>query len=627
MFSSFISRGPSPAKLFSTSTTNVDEIILRDDVADYIGNADGQSQRCVLSYTEKNLARIIGALQRNLPPKAFSNVALLLVRFVQFHPNQTDAIRRVVPSAIGLFARKGLLSSHVAAAVQRILLAAFDEDFSQTSYAINITLGDEIIHGAIRNIASSTVVSETIIAIFGSALSATSMMLPSTTPNIFTDVWIKHQFPAHAAAYCRIAMSSFELQPYFLFMQELLKRGLSHSAGPVVDSILSPATIGELVNAVIECCEATQQDPAAFPLACDGVSVLASVVALMRRTLPPTESLAQYQATIRAVAPLDALTRCIPRFTSLLISLEGARSVGCTRQNIAELLLELLACQLKEIDSALASVEIFKVLGDVAFHFPNNDFIAKSLEKSIMTVFSRKPLTKSGGTDVLMQSLVTNSFPIRRIIPWMVDTTLTTTTLQSHCISLALQLNELVDFQSSPSESPVFGNLFQQVLQVDLAQRLLSWMSPITGSRFSERGSGCPSFVVIHRQVVDPQNVSIDSLKRGGQPLFDDSVNIRAPTAPLPEISTSVSSSTETRRSRYASNSPVEDDLDAPKSTDDGFSKFDFGGSPGVADDDEVNLDDEEPIKQRESTSMESQDEEEWVEQTIHDVSEALDSF
>lgn len=217
MFNGFRLEVAQPSKLFACLSTAPDIILNRDDAIEHAQNATSDQNRFVLQYVERNLPRLLLIAHRNTTDAQVSrNAAALIIHYMKTHADTSEIIRNIVPSTLGVLSRKGTISAPLAIFMQRILLAAFDEDFSETSYAINISLGDEVVHGAIRNLASSTIVGETLIALFGSALSADVMMQPSTIPNIFTDVWIKHGFPHHFVAYCKVAMTTLDGQPFFL---------------------------------------------------------------------------------------------------------------------------------------------------------------------------------------------------------------------------------------------------------------------------------------------------------------------------------------------------------------------------------------------------------------------------
>lgn len=640
MFSSF-TRGASAVKVFSSSSVPVDEVLSREDLAEIIMNADGPGQRAMLSYTERNLPRILAAAQKvSAKLQHTSNAAALLVRCIQTHPNQAETIRRIVPSTISVFARKGLTPAPVASACQRILLAAFEEDFSDTSYGVNIALGDEIVHGAIRNLATSTVVGETLISLFGSALNANTIMLPSTTPNIFTDVWIKHGFPFHVASYCRIAMSSFECQPYFTFMIEAIKRGMSHSAGPIVDQILQKTAFTDMLQAVLECSEANVQqlkeapsETSPYPLASDGVALIASILALVRKSFPPTETPAQYKATIRSSAPLMLVVENLKRFVMLLQGDASSSRVGLTKLAVLDVISELVQTNIHGLDAALCEAQAIQVVFELWESFPHNDFVSRSVERMVMSVFSRKGNPISASHDNLLTSLmyVDGETYLSKLREWCVSTTLANTSLQATALNLVMELHETPWFSTQGARLEGF---FVEVLQLHCAERVHQWMSPITGSAYASRGSGCPGFVTVHRPPSNPQNVHANVSNSDSSSELDEEERMplanqaRRGVNPLPcssdDASLSSSAGNEVMRQRLsayvsANGDAEDDDLEVVgRPFDDGFGFRDF--SEG---DDVVNIDDADPIEK--AHSLDRCDDDEWVEQTIQDVSTAVD--
>lgn len=659
MFSSF-TRSATAAKVFASSSTPVDEILARDDLQDIVGNPDGPGQRNMIAYVDKHVARILSAQQKEgASDRVVNNACTLLVRYLVTHPRADEAIRCVVPSIIAIFARKGVLPAKVCASVQKVLLAAFDEDFSRTSYSINISLGDEIIHGAIRNLSQNAVAGETLIALFGSALSAATMMMPATTPNTFTDVWIKYNFPLHVSAYCRVAMSSIEFQPYFLFMQEILKRGLSHSAGPVVDAILQPVSFELLLQAVVECNEASsslQQQglPDEFPLASDGLALIASCLALARKTIPPTETHRQYAASVEYCVPISRVLRVLHRLVGLLAygaptAASPRKIVGLRRLAVLDILVELVSCNVMGVDEVLISSGALEAMMELWQLFPNNDFIGRAVDKSLTSLFQRrKPSTldlraDGVGCDVLLKNLyfdaalnVPEAGAPRGVLATLhsmcFEEVWRGTSLQAFALNIVMALNEYPWF-SSPNAK--HDGYFIEVLQLRCAERVHAWMSPISGSAFSDPGSGCPSFHPVHRPPSNPSHIDISHHDSTGDQEEDDHL----PSSPM--LTTSVASATDptaSRQSRYTSGSSSFGEGDVDDVDPDESFHFTFGAS-GVAaatDDDTVVVEDvdddsselpttdEDAIERSKEDSCDRFEDQVWVEQVIQDVDTAV---
>lgn len=661
MFSNF-SRSATAAKVFASSSTPVDEILGREELAEIVGNSDSTGQRHMITYVDKHIAKVLAAQQKDgASDRVVTNACALLVRYLQTHPRTDEAIRRVVPFTIAVFARKGILPSKVCVSVQKVLLAAFDEDFSRTSYSINISLGDEIVHGAIRNLSSNGVVGETLIALFGSALSAATMMMPATTPNIFTDVWIKHGFPVHVASYCRVAMSSVELQPYFLFMQELLKRGLSHSAGPIVDAILQPSGFEPLLQAVVECNEsssAAQQagQPDDFPLASEGLSLVASSLSLIRKTLPPTESRAQYEASLTSCAPVSLVLRYLPRLVELLTFEEtsgaSCRRVGLRRLAILDIIVELLSCNVRDCDDVLIQVDAMGAMLTLWKTFPNNDFVGRAVEKALTHIFlRRKPsLSATGsvheesagatfddGGDLFIRCLYFCAPPpvdgeassttivqgciLETLRSMSFDPAFKDSSLQAFALNIVVGLNELTWFSHPALKRDAF---FSQVLQVNCAERVHAWMSPITGSAFADPGSGCPLFHPVHRPPSNPMHVDV-SQHQDSADTEEEDYHLLSATNTSAVSASSSSSDPQARLMKYSRAEDFDNDGDAQgvAQADAGF-HFDLSAEGG---DDTVNLDDEDPgdpIEVVKEDSCDRFEDQVWLEQAIQDVSDAV---
>ncbi|CUG86059.1 Hypothetical protein, putative [Bodo saltans] len=642
MFSSF-TRSATASKVFASSSTPVDEILARDDLQDIVYNPDGPGQRNMIAYVDKHVARILSAQQKDgVSDRVVSNACTLLVRYLQTHPKADEAIRCVVPSTIAIYARKGILPSRVCSSVQKVLLAAFDEDFSRTSYSINISLGDEIIHGAIRNLSYHAVAGETLIALFGSALSAATMMMPATTPNTFTDIWIKYNFPLHVAAYCRVAMSSIDLQPYFLFMQEILKRGLSHSAGPIVDAILQATSFEILIHSVVECneasCTAQRQGLSdEFPLASDGLALIAACLTLIRKTIPPTETQRHYTASIEHCAPISRICAVLPRLVGLLEYHEptsgGSRRVfGCRRLAVLDILSELVACNIFGVDKALVEAGALEAMMDLWKLFPNNDFIGRAVERSLTALFlRRKPATavsNGGDGDLFMQTIYFQAptsvdscdgvlGTLRQLAyqdPWK------GTSMQAFALCIVIVLDELPWF-SSPNA--LHDGYFSHVLQLHCRERVHAWMNPISGSAFGDPGSGCPLFTPVHRPPSNPSHVDVSHHDSIGEEEDE-----RLPASPvLPSSSLTVSDS---RSARYSSTPHFHDGEDGEQASDAGF-QFSFedagGGDDTVNidnDDDELVATDEDAIEVVKEDSCDRFEDQVWVEQAIQDVDAAV---
>jgi hypothetical protein len=464
-------------------------------------------------------------------------------------------------------------------------------------------------------------------------------MMPATTPNTFTDMWIKFNFPLHVAAYCRVAMSSIDLQPYFLFMQEILKRGLSHSAGPVVDAILQATSFELLVQSVVECSEASyaaqrQGLPDEFPLASDGLALVASCLALIRKTIPPTENQKQYCASIDYCVPISRIIGVLPRLVGLLVFHEplvgGTRRVfGCRRLAVLDILSELVACNIFGVDEALIASGAIEAMIELWKRFPNNDFIGRAVEKSLTAVFFRRkpPANNDGdGGDLLIQSLYmqapTSADSAEGVLgalrQFCYGEVWKGTSLQAFALNIAIALDELQWFSSANALHDAY---FSHVLQLHCGERVHAWMNPISGSAFGDPGSGCPLFTPVHRPPSNPTHIDVSQHNTVG-----DEEDEHLPASPV----LTSSAGSDTRSARYSSTLHESDDDHHSEHQSDAAFQFTFEDAVGgddtvnVGDDDELAPTGDDAIEIAKEDSCDRFEDQVWVEQVIQDVDIAV---
>ena len=612
--------------MIANTSTPVDDLLVREDLGLLLREHDRDSSqhKYIITYAEKHLPRIVSAIQKpSNTSTQVSNAADLLVQLI-LEDDRLDTIRKVVPPTLGTLAKKGIVSTCSAQALQIVLINAFDKNFKTTTAAISITLSDEIIHGAIRNLSCSATVSGTLVALFGAALPTSTMLSPSTVPQSFTSTWIKKNFPLHLVQYITIAMSSPECKPYFSFMSEVFKRSFSQGGGPLVDDILAPSSINELTHAVVQAALASDGGPNNFPLAGDGVALLATIVNVVKRSLIPSQTSGTYRIPILDhSAPLqsilggavvgDSLIRLLDNDATVAGTLR-TKQLGSLRLAICELYAEVALLHLRQTDEVLLAINFPDSLFSLVRRFPQNDNLVRILEKFLTSLVSQRAVAAVDGRanqfideDLLWIHFFASSPPAADgssgrsrladlLLDWASSPELSNTTLQAYSISLCVKLSDSITALSSGANGrPVLlipsiqKNPFQTIVERGaVADKLYVWNTPITGKGFSERGSGCPAAAVVHRPLRNPTNISLETSDEISNDALDDIPPPRLPpvaavtiVAATPgESSSSIATSSSDRGSRYASrfdfDGPQVEAASSRQAPDGGFTMTNF---------------------------------------------------
>ena len=573
MFSGLISGSTSTtAKMISAGSTPLEAILLRDDLSDHINDncGTGQQLKHLLLFVEKNVPKILSSAQKTIQSIVAKNCAALLVTYCQ-HNERCDSINKVVPNILSLLKKSGSLGEVTSGIFQRVLLAAFEKNFQATINSIEVSMGPEIVHGAIRHLAYSSTVVETLISIFGSALNASTLM--SAEPDIFTSSWIMHRFPFYIAQYSSIAMSTLDNAPFFYFLQELLKRSGSLNIGPLVDDLLETEAVGGLIKAVLAAAEASDGSMDNFPLAPEGIGLLISIVGIVRRSLPPTESCNMYNALLLH-APLNLLLDEAPRLVAILKSTKSVsksfskRGLGYIRLNIIEIFVELVLFQTRATDEAVFRSGFMEELILLVEMHPQHDLLMRALQRVMIAILHRPQFDAETKVeqcirDPLLNFLVHDDYFVDKVKGWVGRTNLYGTSLQAHGIHMAMKL---VDMPALKSQRAALEEYNDAVLK----DRIKPWLQPITGENFSQIGSATRSRVV-HLPLQNPNDVSLETTPP------QDAVD--APIDELPATASVTHSSSErgsTRREhRYASAYDFDDDPPpAEDLNDSGFASF-----------------------------------------------------
>lgn len=456
------------------------------------------------------------------------NLTELLSFCIAQSPEQAE-VNAVVAACTTALSTAKTLEAQRAFAVQRLLLEAFDSDFETTTQVIADTLTPATITGVVENLASNSIVAETLIALFGSALSAVWMVKPTTKTALFTSRWIELNFPKTLCAYLPIAIRDPGMYHYFYFFKELLKRGYSHSAGPVVDVLLSEPLVSNYVECILSCCEHdvgrsplfSPEGAAASPvsLAADGMEVLVSVVSLVRKSLVLPETNSMYETSTQYITPLKVLGEQAGRLTALLaptpkekaelasqstsspsLTSSTQQGFGPLRLAVCELFVEFSLFQLAEVDRVLISSDFFSAFFQCCERYPQHDALARCLHRCILAIFQRatllgESLSDAADRDLLWKYFVQPSticlregktFSLMGALTHLAE--VPSTSLSSHCIDVLTNLAALPLFQAAaggPLEEQLAGFSLSEPIQ----ERVRNMATPISGKDFERPGS------------------------------------------------------------------------------------------------------------------------------------------
>ncbi|KAG5470541.1 hypothetical protein LSCM1_01785 [Leishmania martiniquensis] len=500
--------------------------------------------------------------------RCLANVTELLSFCITHSPQQCE-INAIVAACIEALSLRQTLEAQRTFAVQRLLLEAFDNDFETTTQTIADTLTHSTINGVVRNLASNSIIAETLIALFGSALSAVWMVKPTTRTALFTSQWIRLNFPTALCVYLPVAIRDPSMYHYFYFFKELLKRGYSHSAGPIVDVLLSEPLVSNYVEDILRCGEEAGRAPILTPvgaaaapvsLAADGMEVLVSIISLVRKSLVLPETSSMYNMATQYITPVAVLQAQAPRMVALLaptateeaeldalvsstkssrsplcgasqcllcaIAPLGGYGLGPLRLAVCELFVEFSLFQLAGIDSILITSGFFPAFIRCCERFPQHDALARALHRCILAIFQRPMLAGEGlsaaaerdrlwkylvqaGTVALLCGRLESVLGALTHLAQIPDTS-----LSSFCIDALSHLSSLPLFQSAA------GGPFEKHLEAfkrcEAIQGRVRYMAaPVTGERFKERGSAGVAEPV-HRDTINLAGDRFHGPKAGG---------------------------------------------------------------------------------------------------------------
>jgi hypothetical protein len=483
------------------------------------------------------------------------NLTELLSFCIAQSPEQS-AVNAVVAACTTALSCPRTLEAQRAFAVQRLLLEAFDSDFEATTQVIANTLTPATITGVVENLASNSIVAETLIALFGSALSAVWMVKPTTKTALFTSRWIELNFPKTLCAYLPIAIRDPGMYHYFYFFKELLKRGYSHSAGPVVDVLLGEPLVSHYVECILSCCEHdvnrsplfAPEGAAAAPvsLAADGMEVLASVVSLVRKSLVLPETSSMYESSTQYITPLKVLEGQSQRLTkllaptarekaelssaqstsSMLLSTSSQQGFGPLRLAVCELFVEFSLFQLAEVDRTIVTSGFLPAFIQCCERYPQHDALARCLHRCILGIFQRATLLGEALSDAADRDLLWKYFAQADTVCLCDGSTFSvlgalihlaevpSTSLSSHCIDVLTSLAAMPLFQSAgggPLEELLTDFRRSEAIQ----ERVRHMATPITGKDF-ERAGSAGLHLPVHRDTINLAGDRFRGSRTGG---------------------------------------------------------------------------------------------------------------
>lgn len=597
-------------KLLSSSSTVLDDVLSRSDVADYLRQftEPTKTPKSVITFVERNMPKLLAVAQRapadsssstsqnrrtsdpastersgngegsvsggssasgdwRDPTVASVNATELLAVYISA-AGPRASIDKIVPVSLAALTRRDVLLPTVALSVQRLLLAAFDADFVKTTETITLALDEEVVQGAIRNLSQSSIVAETIIALFGSALSAVSMMAHTTRTRLFTAGWIQMRFPRHFIDYLSTAIRAPSHYNYFFFFREMLKRGFSHSAGPIVDVLLQKEYMTSLIDTILDCCEEEAEAAAAAAstklklvtplepsLTADALGILSAIVNLVRKSLITPETPEMYWCTVNHIAPIHVLDAHAKRFVALLecpanttAAHHTAEILGMGRLFICEMFTEMALMHLSSTDQTLVQSGFLPAFIETCRRFPNNDTLVRLMHKCMLAIFSRplllgEQLPDVPERDLLMKHMIaTEQAPngvFTRLLQFGTDAEFKDTALAAFSLDLLSKLAELPLF-SKEKDGPLAPLLHSFADDAWLQGRMGSMRAVITGDKFKEKGSAATG-AVRHRPLInlvgEPLRTSLSisspdendgspwGMKSGNSAANDDSTN------------------------------------------------------------------------------------------------------
>lgn len=415
-----------------------------DDLSDFISDAESSqaSQGRLVTFVNNRLPRLVSILLGEVSEKEESDATAAYIRanardllnsYISYGPQKgADAISRVVPSVFAVFSKSQALHPSTAASVSSVITTATRTDLMATISAVAITLDPVAMHGMLRHCATNTTIMNLVVALvctplpnqqnadgdadwetFQSTLFNSSSPSPTrkrtAVPNSdasngadeyvvddLTMELLNLDFPLFLSNYVTVAMATPDGAPYFQFVAEVVRRGLSVRVGPLVDKLLEPRCFDALVAAVVDACCAYDGSEVEFPLAPNGVQLLINVMSLLRNSIPPTENKDGYELPNSTQhIPIKAVLGSLPKLSEVISSTsctsKAARpnSFGRLRMKVIALLSQLVDFGRRDIDDAIMNSGIIGSLLDAMERFPTNNIMLQAAFSLLRAINSR----------------------------------------------------------------------------------------------------------------------------------------------------------------------------------------------------------------------------------------------
>lgn len=467
--------------------------------------------------------------RQNSKPDAVASAVNLLKLYITSRP--WTAIKRTVPACLSAMARPEMPSPSLALTIQALLLAAFGEDFAKTTKTIAVTLDAQIIDGIISNLSLSSTVGETILGLFGSALPAASMLAPTTKTELFTSAWINKGFPERFCAYHTVAIQNPKCYNYFYFFKEMLKRGYSHTAGPLVDVLCQKMLFASMLENTVLVCERNAKDiepknnMMAIDLSADAMSCLSATLKLIRRSLLVPETVEMYFHTGHHIAPFICVDALKHRLVALLAAPHpcwgtpvSKGRLGMRRLYICEAFVEMTRLQVEVGDRLVLECGFIPAFFDLCVAFANSDPLARLLHLCILQIFSRplldgETVDEALHRDALLAYIVASEKPntgggrpdgVLSPIVWVANAPeYRYTSLSIYCVHLLHCLSTSIYVQHK--DGMYFPTLKSCLESQRIQERIHNMQEPITGDKYQPKGSHSwnSQAVVIHHPTIN----------------------------------------------------------------------------------------------------------------------------
>lgn len=532
-------------KLCASDSTTVDDVLARDDLVSCLQMSRGVGVEIssVVAFVEGALSRLVAlalcpptAVNSPLSPEKMSdthdtapqkqqglgshhaNATELITYFLRFSKQPREAVDRVVTMTIRVLGNGETLAPVVAHGFHGIIWEALRVDPFATAEAVAATLDESIVFGTIRNIASSFLVSEAVMGLFGWDQKDIHGLLPTSDPLVFTDAWIELRFPQRLVSYMPVALRAEGQLPYFCFLRDLIENGFSFGVGPMVDALLEYEVISGCVKDILLGCEEARRNPHVVPFASQGVEVFHATIALVRRSLLPIDTSEVYNTVVTQIAPLKCIQMYAVPFCNLVVLpvITAVTShVDSLQVALCDMFVEVLKFQVRETDQIITEIGFLEKLLMLSLKYPESNRLSTLLHQSVLLIFAGE---FNAVDRVILQHITAQETPpARGFLSACMN--LCTNESYRHTSLSALMLDawQILSPKVCSSEKlvPLWHVMGPLATHVSLQKRIEGMKIPVTGRGFSAVGSGCQE-QIRHRPLVNhagaPFSMSVRSL-------------------------------------------------------------------------------------------------------------------